>query len=316
MSGLTGYILFSLLSVAVTAVDKGGVCVSLQPLKEWQANENHPYVSNIFCRTSLAAVTRSTATASQAVQALCNTQGSNDFFSSSAVDAFMASRFVDPTETLNGTIHEHPNSTDPNTPWMLADVVLTGSKEQKRADASRKLRGIAQVDLILCSDPKCTVVVDLVKVQQPRAANQPPHPWSMLTSGIQGTSFQMAVSTARGLGDNDLENRSDWLLPQYGKDEGANAYEVVWVASRPNDVVYNNTDCWGSYRYAHVLPFAAQARLASKDASPWSSMCTGHHKVRELVQPFEAPEAAPQIGEGCSTGMLMVGAEPKIFKSK
>jgi hypothetical protein len=49
---------------------------------------------------------------------------------------------------------------------MLADLVLSSIKTQRKADSWKKVKGYAQLDLLLCSDPSCTLLADLVKVEQ------------------------------------------------------------------------------------------------------------------------------------------------------
>lgn len=123
----------------------------------------------------------------------------------------MAARFINHSTSLGATAAERPVSTEPNTPWMLADVVLSSSQKQRRAYSWRKVRGDAQVDFMICSDPSCKNMVDLVKVQTP---GQPaPEHWYMATSGITAASFQTSMSTAASLRSGDMNERKSWLPP-------------------------------------------------------------------------------------------------------
>lgn len=112
----------------------GPVCLRLQQLRLQQLaadkltiDYGKPVRRDIFCSTSLSAVSRTTATASQAVEALCKAQDK-----SNALDAWMAARIIDHSSALHFT--DRPMSTEPNTPWMLADIVL--SSNQAGAEAS------------------------------------------------------------------------------------------------------------------------------------------------------------------------------------
>jgi hypothetical protein len=296
--------LMLLLFPVVTPAAADTTPFSLQPLAQWEVTGNQQARQNIFCKQSLGAVTRSTASAAQAVQALCNLHGSQDLFSSSALDSFMASRFVDPKVSLKSSYQDLPFSTEPNTPWMLADVVLTSSKEQKRAAASRKIRCDAQVDLFICSDPNCTALVDLVKLHHRNDAGNASSHWSMVTSGIHGRTFQMTVGTARGLTMQALYPQDSWLPQEYNKTAEDSVKQVVWIATRPTDRDYYQAGCTDSYRRVHVLPLATQARLASKDNSPWERMCIGHYKVGGMLATSQSPSVAHDRGtpSGCMTG--------------
>jgi hypothetical protein len=57
-----------------------------------------------------------------------------------------------------------PWSSDSNTPWMVADYFITTFKHQDRADVSKKVKAEGQLDVLLCSDPDCGVLVDLRNV--------------------------------------------------------------------------------------------------------------------------------------------------------
>jgi hypothetical protein len=162
---------------------------------------------------------------------------------------------------------------------MLADIVLSTVKTQQRADSMRRVRGEAQLDLLFCSDSNCTVLADLVKVEQAGAGPR----WSFITSGIATSTFQTSVGTVDGLGANRLIKQREWL-PQalmQGGDDDTNVYQVVWEAKAAT-VVLNDTSCGRSFvgivlnssadlvhrKQAHILPFLAQARIAANQEAP------------------------------------------------
>lgn len=155
---LAGLLLGALAVAAVAAAECSGTmgCLRLQQLSadKWEVfSDGHPVRQNVFCRTTLSVVTRTTTNASRALVALCDAQDNSTFFSGSALDTWMVARFINYSTSLDVTRAERPMSTEPNTPWMLADVVLSSSQEQRRTDSWRKVRGDAQLDLMLCSDP-------------------------------------------------------------------------------------------------------------------------------------------------------------------
>lgn len=190
----------------------------------------------IFCGASLTPVTRSTTNASRALQALCDSWDQSSFFSGSALDAWTAARFINHKTSLKAAAAEQPLSTEPNTPWLLADVVLARSQQQKRPDSWKKVRGDAQVDLMLCSDPSCRVVVDVLRVQRPgRPATKR---WVFATSGISTSAFQTGVGTAANLDEGRMQRNDNWVpLDQRkeeqkrGNGEVTTVHDVVWPLS-------------------------------------------------------------------------------------
>jgi len=284
--------------------------VYLEPLSNWEVTEERiPVRQNVFCQTSLDMATRSSDNdVSESLRALCSRQKPGKLFSSSALDAFMAARFVDYNTRLNSTIGQQPNSTEPNTPWMLADVVMETIKEQRRADSWRKVRGSAQLDLLLCSDPKCAVLVDVVKVVLPGV---PSPRWSMATTGVAASSFQTGIGTANSLATHGTKvTRRDWVprdllvkgeANKTRSGTGIQISEVVW---RALGLTQTNMSCTkGTGREqrskAHVLPFNLQADLAALRVSPWQHLNLGHYKVNQFFE-TERSRAEPDA-RGCMT---------------
>jgi hypothetical protein len=288
-------LLGQLLLVSVAAACSHAACLEagleLKQLKksQWLVNTTSglPEVQNLFCRAGLTGVTRSTANASLALQALCNAQDGTEYFSGSALDAFMASRFASHGTSLYSTAKEPPLSTEPNTPWMLADLVLSSVKTQRKADSWKKVKGEAQLDLLLCSDPSCTLLADLVKVEQEGGA---PGRWALATSGIATSTFQTGVGTIAGLGANHLNERPEWVpleLASSGSD-GTSIQEVVWQ-TKASTVTLDSSTCnvtaYPGVKTAKVLPFQTQARLASRPRAPWQDMLVGHYRTNDVQMP-------------------------------
>lgn len=212
-----------LLLIHVVASDpscRHTACMKRLDVSSWPVNttDGTPARKNVFCRSSLSGVSRSTAVASEALQALCN--GQWEYFSNSELDAFMASRFVNHSTPLEASAAAHPPSTERNTPWLLADIVLSSTKTQRRADSMRRVVGEAQLDLLLCSNPSCTVLVDLLKVETKAGSL-----WSVATSGIAASAFQTSVGTIGGLRPNRLNERRD-LLPLDLVDSGGEDFKT------------------------------------------------------------------------------------------
>lgn len=282
-------------AVAAVAAVADGKILHLQPLKNWTSTNGIPDRKNVFCRTAnLEGITRPTAYTSQALQAICNYQERDKFFSGSAIDSFMASRFINLSTSLHATAAEPPKSTEPNTPWMLADVVLTTLKEQKRADSARTVRGRAQVDLFLCVERDCNIIVDILKVQKR------PNVWSLATSGIAADAFQVGVGTAADLqqGDKVLNTKRIPSDLSKGPDSGKlEVHDVVWRQAGAQGPSPNDKACKRLYKPAQVVPFDAQAELASFASSPWRTMYVSYHKHRGTLRSWKRPMF--QSSHGC-----------------
>jgi hypothetical protein len=53
------------------------------------------------------------------------------------------------------------NTSHPHVPFMLADYLVNVETQQRQVRTSKMLKGEAQVNLFLCSDPECTLAADL-----------------------------------------------------------------------------------------------------------------------------------------------------------
>ncbi|KAG5180139.1 hypothetical protein JKP88DRAFT_247024 [Tribonema minus] len=82
----------------------------------------------------------------------------------SAADLLAAVRFV---ESAPPQIGDTATSTEPHMRGFLADYTLSQEQDTKRFNSSKRLKGSAQLDLFLCSDPSCDVVADLVHIDTP-----------------------------------------------------------------------------------------------------------------------------------------------------
>jgi hypothetical protein len=109
-------------------------------------------------------------------------------------------------------ISNRPWSSEPNTPWLVADYLIQTSKYQDKADVWKKVNAEGQLDVFLCSDPNCNVLVDLRNITQ--KASQ---------AGVLALSYARANNLwASGLGTlqqpmaASLHSRND-LLPQQFK---------------------------------------------------------------------------------------------------
>ena len=128
---------------------------------KWYGTNGEPYRKGVYCENALG------LPSSKPIDAICNNRNPT-LFSGSAADMFMAARFGGNLSYgagfWNSNSSSTPYTTDPNTPWMLADYVLTVSKTQGRVDSWKNISTKAQVDLLLCSDPQCTYMGDLQSV--------------------------------------------------------------------------------------------------------------------------------------------------------
>lgn len=189
----------------------------------------------------------------------------------------MAVRFVNYSTRMNDTVALHPTSSEPNTPWMLADVVMQTAQEQARAGSVRKVQGDAQVDFLLCSDPKCQVLVDVVKIKALGAKEQPDRRF-LAISGIAASSFQTGIATATTTVGSEGVSHPDWLPPD-AQQPGSikmTINEVIWLVNDPSVVKLDEE--LPSCTRTRVLPFVDQALTSN---FTWQSLAFGHYRVTD-----------------------------------
>lgn len=264
----------------------------LQPLapEKWPYDKSgHPARTDIFCTGTLGSITRPTTQASAVLQSLCNRKGPT-YWSNSALDAFLAGRFAGKCSYGVG-LWEHnasstPCSTEPNTPWLLADVVSVLSQEQTRADSWKQVTATAQVDLFLCSDADCTVLSDLQAVH----ADQHGHDSSTLALSFAGLSTQLA--TGSGTTDSDTTYRAEpidsWVPPdlQSGDANQPIVSNVIHNVTAAHVIPSNEAD---SGVHALLLDHT-QTTLWS--GHPWQAMRMGQYRARLLLpDKFSGPAA-------------------------
>lgn len=102
-----------------------------------------------FCPPSLTS-----PSSCKAATAICNMRGS-DYYKGSAADLMMAARFGETMRhgaglwDLKGQQAPSPFTTEPNIPNIVADYVVEYNQEQNKWNSARKIKAVAQVDLLL-----------------------------------------------------------------------------------------------------------------------------------------------------------------------
>lgn len=169
---------------------------------------------------------------------------------------------------------------------------------------------------MICSDPSCKVLVDLVKVQRP---GQPaPEGWYIGTSGITPTSFQLDRGMAAGLGNGNLHENNSWLSSDLATKEGMHVHEVLWQTTSGTLLP---AECDQSTRLLllDAVQFANDTqRTSASTNSAWSLMNIGHYRITGVLPALRGPEDLSsgecvsviwlgQTTPGCST---MAGGSP------
>jgi hypothetical protein len=265
------------------------------------ADGKEPLLKNIYCRGTLDAA-QPTSAASQAREAICDHSGTK-YFSESGLDAFLASRFGGNysygTGLWRSAASQTPFSTEPNIPWMLADYVITYAANQSRADSWKKVQAEAQVDLLLCSDRKCKVLVDLqtVTITAENGTTTPPFRGIALSCLARSNALAVGAATASHLASAPTLLRRDELIPPFFQKQDSNSQPII------EEVQYNavrNGFVWDHLsqgpRLKSYLDFKSSACYASYDCSDdpretknasagwplWHSMKFGHYRASKL----------------------------------
>lgn len=132
---------------------------SLEQVKDWRTTAPDSIEQDsIFCSKVFDPVSTPMENVTKVVQQLCNRKR--------ALDTFLAKRFAGKYSFASEPSEDRqPYSTEPNVPWVLADYVINVADRQPNGDRTKNLTGQAQIDLLLCSDPTCKVLVDLLTMR-------------------------------------------------------------------------------------------------------------------------------------------------------
>ncbi|KAG5181058.1 hypothetical protein JKP88DRAFT_279216 [Tribonema minus] len=139
---------------------------------------------------------------------MCNLVG-RGYPMQSAAGLLMAQRF------RGFRIDDLAYSTEPNVPGVVADFTIDISRGTSLADVSKQIAGTGQVDLFLCSDAACTVVVDLAYIASamtPAADATLAMGYSRFPYSLSGVSTGFLETSAAGA----VVDRNSTLAPEVG----------------------------------------------------------------------------------------------------
>ena len=249
-------------------------------------------VGSVFCSTSKGlGVVVQTPNPAQAAASMCALQGLG-FLNNSAADYMMAGRFGGGTN--GGAYSVGTFSTEPNTPWMMADYSLTLTVLQSRLDSAKAIAGFAQVDLLLCSDPNCSVVADLQHILHTESHNND----AVLAMGFSGLplSYHEPKVSRTGAGVSLGTIRDHDSMPQLRDASGSlatdldgnvHANEVHWrvPSAKLIDVerwqAWNFADSYGAKGTA-LVPLAKTATTSLGFADVWGFLLVGHYRATSI----------------------------------
>jgi hypothetical protein len=165
---------------------------------------------------------------------MCNILG-HQFYAGSAAGTVLAARFIRThAELLNNTRAQNSAgninglgpvsvqcgsntltaeancSSEPNVPWILADYLIDADKEEVKGDTVKHMHAKAQVDLLLCSDTKCTEVADIQHARILGNSSQVCDKQMVLGySMLLGTVLAVPVGSASDVASATVVNTSD-----------------------------------------------------------------------------------------------------------
>jgi len=132
---------------------------------------------------------------------------------------------------------------------MLADYVITLAVSQQKADSSKKIRGEAQVDFLLCRDAECSQLVDLQTVSATLDDGTRSKPFLGIPfSGIAGSvGLGVAAATATDI-DRQLVLApvlDKWVPPELNDSAETKVHQVQYNAGNAERHVLNLTAMFG-----------------------------------------------------------------------
>ncbi|KAG5190017.1 hypothetical protein JKP88DRAFT_252488 [Tribonema minus] len=154
---------------------------------------------------------------------MCNLVG-RGYPLQSAAGTLMAQRFLD--YDADGFAF----STEPNVQGVVADFTIQISRGTSLADVNKRIAGAGQVDLFLCADTACSVVVDLAYV---RAAAAP------AATATLAMGYSRFLNTLAGVSTGFLETSAvgavvphdSALSPEVGSTVGQVTWELAATAN-------------------------------------------------------------------------------------
>lgn len=269
----------------------------LKPMAKeaWYGTTGQPLRMAIYCGNTLGLPSTRT------IEALCNISNAG-YFSKSGADMLMAARFGGEYSYGAGLWRSNasstPYTTDPNTPWMVADLVMTVTKDQARVDSWKGVSTEAQVDLFLCSDPSCDeTMVDMQSVVRDGTTQEAS--WSLGLTVLQTPSGMLHRWKSTLLGFAQGHIREGMRSLASGKPplvdavvgfsaaarEGLDIQQVHWLP-------LNRT--WQSAQEVlwNVAPLRMQTRLFGRGNDPMHHMRYGVYKATEIAgDTFKVDEA-------------------------
>lgn len=243
------------------------------------ARDKWHWQADVFCSGSNWGHPRPDA--ARALEALCNARKAS-YFSGSALDAFMAARFGGRCAYGIGLPFlpsaPTPCSTEANTPWLLADYILTSTMQQSTGQSWKVIKATGQMDIILCSDPSCQVIMDLVTSDiecPPGPGEALAHRSRALAVPVSGPSFRMVIGVDTI--HDDLASRL-WPVPEWVPSElhQLTIDEVAWRTNTP-------VEAFGGPTAVHHLPWAVLTRLHADYDGLYASHWTDSHNRTEYI---------------------------------
>jgi hypothetical protein len=206
------------------------------------------------------------------------------------------------------------NTSHPHVPFMLADYLVSVETQQRQVTTFKILKGEAQVNLFLCSDPECTLAADLRLIIPTNAAGDISPDASSSSAQLavvftKARDFPFAIPAATtGLAKTSCITNSNV----------ASVRRIIWEVERSEHVGSNSHDPFAD-PFAHqlLMPAFAMRTLWSQNEfwakapiRPWgdgkglSTLPYTNLKVNDLITGWSGcativlPDPKPLFGVG------------------
>ena len=178
-------------------------------------------------------------------------------------------------------------STEANTPWMLADYAVSLTVQQNKLDSIKRIDGVAQIDLLLCKDPSCSIVADLKNIL-PVGTNNGTSVLAMGFSGIplneigHGGGLQTAAGVSIGTIRNQERTPQLEDVPESWASQKLDDATIKQVQWRVNSASFIKVATCGRTQGLELLPIKDLVKRCVKNGT-LQGLQVGHYRARKLL---------------------------------
>lgn len=210
---------------------------------------------------------------------ICTLKGGNIVLGSAA-DLLCASRFMGFNAPSSATQCDSLDpgcvvySTDQNTPWVVADFVISNQQSMSTVLQGRNVLGIGQLDLFLCSNSQCDSILDVQSVGLPVGNERVVAAGYSQISGTRIGSPMAYLNTSKLLSEQSV----DYVL----REDLARALPTKYQAVRVVEIVYKNDNRTWLLRPPSLLRLGTFSRMAHEGNIAWEKLRYGTYFATNL----------------------------------